>query len=446
MMVHVLKGTLQLEGVMKEGKRMIYDLIVIGAGPGGLMAARTAARDGLKVLLVEKRKNISQLRRYCSQLIRVGTGGFSSAKKPTDMEIKSVYVNFEIDYGRHVLHLKNLEDDVNIGYRGMLGPYHNETWVSPSGYSFNSDQSSEQIYGFQIDKEVLLAGLLDESIQTGCEVRSGTKCVDVDETPRGVTIRVSSGSGEEKLQSRRIIIADGAFSSLVEKLGLNEGRPDGGPRLKFLTYILDRVDTPFPESRYMQLCAPSIYPGQINLGLWTRNAFHLGIAAPIFTKMRLPDLLERVMKESPFASWFTSSKVIDRLGCNMALRPAIWEPARGNVICCGDNAAFAETAIKGALGCGYSAAMASKRSLEGGNGNRQYNDFWQHAFYFHSKQYLTFSKEIYPVARVLIDSEVDTLYKWLQDNHLWGLPGDVLSGNVDRLNEDIPEIAEKLIP
>jgi len=106
---------------------MTYDLIVIGAGPGGLMAARTAARDGLKVVLLEKRKDITNVRRYCSQLIRVGTGGFSSDKKPTDRDIRSISVTFDIDDNHAVLHLKNLPEDLTIDYRGMLGPYHNET-------------------------------------------------------------------------------------------------------------------------------------------------------------------------------------------------------------------------------------------------------------------------------------------------------------------------------
>ncbi len=35
---------------------MKYDVIVIGAGPAGLMAARTAAEDGLKVLLIERKR------------------------------------------------------------------------------------------------------------------------------------------------------------------------------------------------------------------------------------------------------------------------------------------------------------------------------------------------------------------------------------------------------
>ncbi len=39
-------------------KRYEYDVLVIGAGPGGSMAARYAARQGLKVLLIEKRPEI----------------------------------------------------------------------------------------------------------------------------------------------------------------------------------------------------------------------------------------------------------------------------------------------------------------------------------------------------------------------------------------------------
>src|SRR5690606_33989461 len=42
----------------RRGMKSRYDLLVIGGGPGGAIAARTAARKGLSVCLVEKRPAI----------------------------------------------------------------------------------------------------------------------------------------------------------------------------------------------------------------------------------------------------------------------------------------------------------------------------------------------------------------------------------------------------
>ena len=46
---------------------MNYDISVIGAGPAGLMAAKRAAEHGLKVIVIEKRKEIANVTRACCQ-------------------------------------------------------------------------------------------------------------------------------------------------------------------------------------------------------------------------------------------------------------------------------------------------------------------------------------------------------------------------------------------
>jgi len=50
---------------------MEYDVIVVGGGPAGLMAARTAAEDGLKVLLIERKKEVTEVKRLCGQLTNI---------------------------------------------------------------------------------------------------------------------------------------------------------------------------------------------------------------------------------------------------------------------------------------------------------------------------------------------------------------------------------------
>lgn len=61
-----LNDIMEASGIKSE-----YDVIVIGAGPAGSVAARTAAREGLEVLLVEKRQEIG--RRYRSRRRRPGS-------------------------------------------------------------------------------------------------------------------------------------------------------------------------------------------------------------------------------------------------------------------------------------------------------------------------------------------------------------------------------------
>jgi flavin-dependent dehydrogenase len=42
-----------------------YDLVIIGAGPGGAMAARTATENGLKTAILERKTDPADIRRGC---------------------------------------------------------------------------------------------------------------------------------------------------------------------------------------------------------------------------------------------------------------------------------------------------------------------------------------------------------------------------------------------
>jgi len=43
------------------------DVIVVGAGPGGLAASLEAAKKGLSVALIERRSRLSPITRSCSE-------------------------------------------------------------------------------------------------------------------------------------------------------------------------------------------------------------------------------------------------------------------------------------------------------------------------------------------------------------------------------------------
>ena len=52
-----------------------FDLVVIGAGPAGLIASKTAAEKGLNVALIDVKKDI------CSALLASNTSSTSSRNK-----------------------------------------------------------------------------------------------------------------------------------------------------------------------------------------------------------------------------------------------------------------------------------------------------------------------------------------------------------------------------
>ena len=424
---------------------MKYDLIVIGGGPGGAMAARTAARDGLKTLLVDKRKDLSRITRFCSRRLVIGPGGFMSGKAITDLD-KRIDVTFEIDHERYVLRLKGLPEDSVIECHGWPEPYFNDTHMSPSGYYFSEKATNNTFCGFAIDKDTLVFGIINEAEKAGCEVCAGTRCDYIEDAAEGVRVKLVSDAGEESLEASRAVVADGAFSRLVEMLGFNKGRPTWAPPTKGLAFILDNVETPFPEPRQIALCCPSLQKGSVSLGLWPPGRFQLFCGASSESKVNLADVLNKFMTDSPFSSWFRNSHVLDRQGCNMDLRPQVKEIARGNIMCVGDNLAFVESGIKGALGYGYQAAKMSKLALEGGDGNGQFNDFWQRSYEAFSRSQVAVYALVNAPGNVLDDAEVDTLFKWLQDKHFsGGKPADIFLDNREQFKAELPQIAAKIL-
>lgn len=177
-----------------------YDVIVVGAGPGGSTAARLCAKSGLKTLIIEK----ENLPRYKP------CGGCLSLKTINQLQF---------DIGPLV---------ENIIYGAKFSYRFKDQFVI----------KSKNPIAFLIMRDRFDKFLTDKAIQSGSELLEGVKVMGVKEGNRGVFVKISKGDG---LFSKYLIGADGPNSIVARSILQNgEKGPTNG--------IAIESEIPFDES------------------------------------------------------------------------------------------------------------------------------------------------------------------------------------------------------
>jgi len=412
---------------------MKYDLVVVGGGPGGLMAAKQAAEDGLKVVLVERKKNITEVTRACAQIFYIRKLSASKTGMHGDGYIEPVGVEID-DYKAKLLFPG---PGFSLDFTGALKPYINWIEVSPSKNVVY--RRKNYIWGFYYDKEAFLVSLLDSAKKAGAEIVPETIGMGAENTPDGVKMRVRGKSGEQTLEARKAIAADGVSSLIVESVGLNKKRKTLGPPMGMVEYELEGTEIDLPSCSWIQLCVPSIN---------RLMTIFVGQRAGdrIFMATGSEETLQKLMKYPTFEPWFRNAQIVKKTAVAAAgsgVRTPIKEPLAGNVVVVGDAGAPVETWIQGAVASAYMAVKAIEKELNGQKGNQEYIDWWQQAFYFHKPEYWRMVFGMFALANAWqTDEDVDFLYKLFQDKV--GVPQIMVEQNLDLIKEGRPELYKRL--
>lgn len=422
---------------------MKYDLIVIGGGPGGLMAAKTAAEDGLKVLLVERKKNITEINRACLSVFYLhkvtASPEVEEGKAHADGYIDPISVELLPDKCRFHFPIPGF----SLDYDGSYIPYYHWIDMSPSGYLIYRHKPHDKIWALYYEKEVLLAGLLSAAQQAGAEILPETIGMGAENTPDGVKVRVRGKSGEQTFEARTAIAADGISSAIVDSLGLNKERKVMTPPVKILDYEMEGVETNLPEFSLPWISIPSLNPyGNYGIGLKAGGRVSLFVMTS--GTLAASTALDNFMKYPTFAPWFRNARIVRKTAASAdpGLRTPIGEPVAGNVVIIGDAGAPVETWIQGAIACGYQAIKAIKKELSGQKGYSEYIDWWQKAFAFNNPHYWKMAA-VFPLNHICTDEEVDYLYSLFQGRI--GCYMGLIAKNLELIKKGRPELYEKLI-
>jgi len=165
-----------------------YDVIVIGGGPAGAVAARFAAEGGASVLLIEKRQEIGDSIR-CAE----GVG------------------------------IKDLAHYVDIETRWIAAPIKGATLYVPDGTPIKMrPKDPDQFYGYILERKIFDRALVDRAANAGVEVRTKTSATGLIMTDGKITgVKIMHLGVEKEVSAKIIIGADGVESKVGRWAGIN---------------------------------------------------------------------------------------------------------------------------------------------------------------------------------------------------------------------------------
>ncbi len=415
-----------------------YDLIIVGAGPGGAMAAKTAGENGLRTAILERKKDPAKITRGCAMMFAIESGYYFAERMYYNEKSKKMVfpVNgFTVDY---------------VGPTRNFYAWHfyapdGKTRLAFGDYEEAIKRGDQGRLSLVYDKGKLIEGLMEEAVSNGVDVFTGLNVDGIEKSAH--SLRVTGGG--DSFEGTFVIGADGINSRVADLMGFNKERTYYCPA-PGITYYITGLRISQSEAAILANCfqpnasVPTLF--------WV-------IPSPYaddeywFNVSKVEDF-DYITKESVFAHWFADVKVNRAISYVGNLWSPVSEPYRDNVLLVGDSAWFGEAEITGSMMCGWKAAHTITVALRDNkldrDGVRNYISWWKKS-YPEFDDYRNFLM-IIPFGLLFSEEELNylfgllkkPLYPNLNPFLVVRLVKKALEPMIPRMQEEMPSVVEKL--
>jgi len=348
-----------------------YDVIVVGAGPAGFLAAKTAGENGLDVALLERKSDPSQLTRTCGETL----------------------VCFNEYYLGNIARYNTRDKRICFSPAGLSfkydGPYENiysHRAYTTNGHEINYGDREQQKAlgdygraGLAFDKEVLFQRLLEQVKASSVDVYPGISVEKVVTTADGVTVE---GSGQS-FEGAYVIAADGGNSRIAEMTGFNKDRTYYC-NVYALSYYMSGLELPVPPDTIVTMSC-FVKGGPVSLYILPRFAEgeRNVLVTSLSPRVDLKAALDYFMNKTLGASWFKNAQKLKAFAAVLSCYTPIINPYKDRVLVIGDAASCVDLENTGAMLSGLKAGHAISNAVQEKNlglettGISHYLNWWK---------------------------------------------------------------------
>lgn len=423
-----------------------YDVIIVGAGPAGLMVAQIAAGSGLQVLLVEQKKEIPKILRSCCCNLII---------EPNTHKENVTYANGEINFEKN---------SFSVPYHSEVIPLDSSVKVSPGGSTLRiKGKSPEGFVAISYEKEMLMQRLLAKAVANRVDILYETQGVSAENIKGGVRVTLRDRAKNFTVTGRTAVAADGVNSRIVESLDLNRKRRKQIGRFRVASYHMQGVQCPYPYSWITFVGKGHAKGGKgqyymcpkPHAGKREPLIYELTCGCPVVGKMALnsaQEELDHFVTKGRFAPWFADMEIVETRAATLNFYTPLTNPIEGNVVVVGDAASFIETYVQGALMYGFQAGNAIVKYLKTGKGLKDYAKAWQTSFEYNNPEEIKLATQGFGL-HVLKDDDLDYLFSLTKGDQIVGFVNEfsdpittrtALFKHLEQVKKERPELGAKL--